>query len=105
MADIPEMPRLDAPADNYQLSLASLHEGHDPTDPRVWMVEEMAIDQCCYCADGDQRWRDRQSGEFCHPDEFGYEANTCEAHNTLRIAVEHGVPIYTGLELKFDEAE
>lgn len=45
-------------------------------------------------------------GEFCHTDEFGYEANECEAHNTLLcIAVEHGVPIYTGLELEFDEAE
>lgn len=105
MADMPEMPRLDAPADRYQLSRTSLHDGHDPADPRVAMVEEMAIDQCCYCADGDQRWRDRQSGEFCHPDEFGYEANTCEAHNTLRIAVEHGVPIYTGLELEFEESE
>jgi len=88
-----------------QLSKVSLHPGHEPTDPRVAMVEEMAIDQCGYCADRTHRWRDRQSGEFVHLEEFGYDANSCEAHNMLRIAVEHGVPIYTGAELEFSEDE
>lgn len=92
-------------ADRYQLSKASLHPGHDPDDPRVAMVEEMAIDQCGGCAAGDHRWRDRQGGEFVHPGEFGYEASECEAHNTLRIAVDYGVPIYTGAELEFPDDE
>lgn len=107
MSDKPEMPSLGkTPADKYQLAKSSLHEGHDPSDTRVAMVEEMAIDQCSYCADGRHRWRDRQSGEFCHEEEFGYDADSCEAHNLLRIAVDHGVPIYTGAELDFeDDAE
>ncbi len=101
---MPEMPQLgDVVADRYQLSQTSLHAGHDPSDPRVAMVEAMAIDNCEWCADGVHRWRDRQSGEFVHPEEFRYEAASCEAHNLLRIAVEHGVPIYTGAELEFPE--
>lgn len=103
MSETPiRMPILDGtPANRYQLSSVSLHPGHDPTDPRVAMVEEMAIDQCGWCADGDHRWRDRASGEFCHAD--AYEASECEAHNTLRIAVDYGVPLYTGAELEFPE--
>jgi hypothetical protein len=93
------------PSDKYQLSPTTLHEGHNPEDPRVLMIEEMAINQCDYCAHGYHRWRDRQSGEFVHVEEFGYDADSCEAHNTLRIAVDHGVPIYTGAELQFDEEE
>jgi hypothetical protein len=90
-------------ANRYQLSQSSLHSGHDPSDPRVSMIEEMAIDSCASCAEGQLRWRDRQSGEFVHPDDFGYEADSCKAHNLLRIAVDHGVPIYTGADLEFPE--
>lgn len=101
---MPDMPNLGGTlADRYQLSPKSLHAGHDPRDPRVAMVEAMAINDCGGCASGEHRWRDRQSGEFLHPDEFGYEASECEADNMLRIAIEHGVPIYTGAELEFPD--
>jgi len=93
------------PNNRNQLAPVSLHEGHDPTDPRVTMIEEMACDQCGYCSDGSHRWRDRKSGAFCHEEKFGYDADECEAHNILRIAVDHGVPIYTGAQLEFDDED
>lgn len=96
---------IDKPDDRYQNSTASLHVGHDPADLRVAMVEEMAADACCYCSHGDHRWQDRQSAEFVHADDTFPEANECEASNLLRIAKQHGVPLYTGAELEFPEDE
>lgn len=80
----------------------SQHPGHVPDDPRVKMVEDMAADQCMLCSEGVHRWRgpDRQFSHVCHTN---YEADECEAHNTLTIAVRHGVPIYTGAELEFPD--
>lgn len=88
-----------------KLALKSQHEGHDPTDPRVLMVEEMAADQCSACSLGLHRWRDPHTKQFMHICETLDEADECEAHNTLRIAVDHGVPLYTGAELDFPEAD
>lgn len=100
----PKMPSLrGTPADRYHLSERSRHEGHDPADPRVWMVEEMAIDQCGACAEGIHRWFDPHRAKFVHHNDFGYKAYECDAHNTLLIAVEHDVPIYTGAELEFPD--
>lgn len=86
-----------------RIALKSQHPGHDPTDPRVLMVEDMAADQCGACGLGLHRWRDPHSKQFVHICETFDEADECEAHNTLRIAVEHGVPLYTGAELEFTE--
>ncbi len=93
----------DTPAGRHQRSKVSLHEGHDPIDPRVAMVEDMACDLCCECSNGALRWQDRYSKSFFHPDDLGYEATTCEASNLLRTALTHGSPIYTGAELEFEE--
>lgn len=84
-----------------KLALKSQHDGHDPTDPRVSMVEAMAADQCGACSLGLHRWRDPYTKQFVHICETFNEADECEAHNTLRIAVDHGVPLYTGAELEF----
>jgi hypothetical protein len=87
-----------------RLALKSQHEGHDPHDARVAMVEEMAADMCSACGHGLHRWRDRSSKQFVHVCETFDDADECEAHNLLRIAVDHGVPIYTGAELEFPDA-
>lgn len=86
----------------WQNSPRSIHVGHNPADPRVRMVEEMAADQCASCSEGVHRYR-CPDGQFAHPDDTYPEGYECEAHNTLRIAVDHGVPIYTGAELEFQE--
>lgn len=81
----------------------SKHPGHDPADPSVLLVETLAMVQCAYCSDGDQRWLDRLDRIFLHAD--NYEAHECEANATLRAAMEIGVPIYTGAELEFPEPD
>ncbi len=86
-----------------RFALKSQHEGHDPRDARVLMVEEMAADVCSACGHGLHRWRDRSSKEFVHVCETFSEADECEANNLLQIAINHGVPIYTGAELVFDD--
>lgn len=93
------------PPEKWQNAKTSAHAGHEPTDPRVAMVEEMAADYCMACSDGEHRWQDRQSGEFVHPDDTHPEAYDCEASNLLRIAKQHGVPLYTGAELEFPDDE
>ncbi len=90
----------DTAAGKYQRSTVSKHAGHDPADPRVAMVEDMACDQCSACSEGEHRWRG-PDGQFAHPCPTHHEADECEAHNTLRIAIAHGVPLYTGAELEF----
>lgn len=91
----------DRPSKMDVLARKSQHDGHDPADPRVAMVEAMAADQCSACSDGVHRWQDKASGEFFHVCDTFVDADECEASNTLRIAVKHGVPLYTGAELEF----
>lgn len=93
----------DKPTEMERVALKSQHEGHDPLDPRTLLVEDLAGKMCDYCAHGDLRWRDRDdSAVFCHNEEFGYDANECEASQLLRSAVELGVPIYTGANLDIE---
>lgn len=95
------LPPIDRLSKMEIVALKSQHAGHDPADPRVLMVEDMAADQCDMCSLGLHRWRDPHTKQFVHMCETHYEADECEAHNTLRIAVDHGVPLYTGAELEF----
>ena len=46
--------------DKAQRSPVSKHEGHNPDDPRVEVVEDLAMALCSCCSDGLLRWRDRQ---------------------------------------------
>lgn len=82
-----------------------MHEGHNPFDPRVFVVEDLAMVQCAYCGDGRMRWRDHNSPEWCHQPEWGDEAEECDANSMLNSALELGIPIYTGSELEFPAVE
>lgn len=81
----------------------SMHAGHEPADPNVLLVETLAMVQCSACSSDMIRWRDRQSGEFVHQEQFGYDATECQADHLLKTALKIGVPIYTGAELEFPE--
>lgn len=83
----------------------SMHVGHEPENPNVLLVETLAMVQCSGCSGDMIRWRDRQSGEFVHQEQFGYDATECEADNLLNTALKIGVPIYTGAELDFPEPD
>ena len=80
-----------------------MHEGHQPDHPAALLVETLAMVMCSSCSDGQQRWVDRQSKEFVHAEPFGYGAEECDAHYVLKAALDIGVPLYTGAELKFPE--
>lgn len=96
----------DKPSKMERVAEASQHEGHDPRDERTMLVEELASRLCGYCAHGDHRWRDRDDdGVWVHTEEFGYDANECEASNVLSAAVAIGVPVYTGAELEFPTSD
>ena len=86
----------------HQRSAVSLHADHDPNDPRVAVVEDLAMMMCSRCSNGDHRWQDPQSGEYVHAEPFDLEACDCEAHTMLHSAVKIGIPIYTGAELEFE---
>ena len=92
---------MDCP-NKYQRSAVSLHADHDPNDPRVAVVEDLAMIMCSQCSGGVPRWRDRQSGEYVHDETFSDDASDCEAHNMLHSAAELDIPIYTGAELRFE---
>ena len=83
----------------------SRHEGHEPGNPNVLLVETLAMVQCSACSGDMLRWRDRQSGEFVHQERFGYDATECEADHLLNAALKIGVQIYTGAELEFCDDE
>lgn len=101
-----QVPISEKPTDMERMALKSQHEGHDPTDPRTVLVEDLASHMCGYCAAGEHRWRDREDdGIWCHQEPFGYDANECECSSLLNAAIEAGVPIYTGAELHFDVDE
>ena len=91
----------DKPSEMEVIARKSQHEGHDPTDPRTVLVEDLAAKICDYCAHGDLRWRDPDdTAVFAHNEEFGCDAHECDASHLLRAAVELGVPIYTGANLE-----
>lgn len=92
----------DEPSEMDVKNRISRHRGHDPSDPRVKLIEELAGDRCGYCAEGRLRWQ-CPSGMFAHACPTHHEADECEAHNILVIAMRHGVPIYTGADLEFPE--
>lgn len=89
--------------DKAQRSPVSKHEGHNPDDPRVEVVEDLAMVLCSCCSDGLLRWRDRQcKSDWAHHDPFEIEGVECDAASMLTAAVELGIPIYTGAELEFE---
>lgn len=80
----------------------SQHEGHDPSDPRVGTVEDLAMMMCGACSGGDDhRWQDRDDEAFYHADPYVMEGYDCEASTMLQAALGLGIPIYTGAELDF----
>lgn len=88
-----------------QRSPVSLHDGHNPNDPRVVVVEDLAMVMCSCCSDGELRWRDRDCPSvFWHSDITDVEGSECEAARMLDAACDLGVPIYTGAELEFEDA-
>ncbi len=104
---MPETPALpDDTKEMKHVPWVCKHEGHDPTDPRVYTVESLAMVMCGYCSEGALRWRYPGSEtEWGHAEPFGYDADECEAGHMLAAAVELGIPIYTGADLEFSEDE
>ena len=82
-----------------------MHPGHDPRDPRVVVVEELAMVMCSACSDEALRWRNREcDSEWVHHDSVSpYEGEECEASAVLTAAIKLGIPLYTGAELDFPE--
>jgi hypothetical protein len=92
--------------DKAQRSPVSKHEGHDPTDPRVEVVEDLAMVMCSCCSEGLLRFRNPEChSEWCHSDPYETEGVECEAETMLTAAVTLGVPIYTGADLEFADPE
>lgn len=92
---------------HYQRSATSKHEGHNPSDPRVAVIEDLAQVMCSGCSAGEHRWRAHDcDSEWSHLDRYDpYEGQECEASAMLTAAVALGIPIYTGAELEFETTE
>ncbi|MEQ1517540.1 MAG: hypothetical protein ABL931_13740 [Usitatibacteraceae bacterium] len=92
--------------DKAQRSPVSKHEGHNPDDPRVAVIEDLAMVMCSCCSEGLLRWREPMcKSEWCHSDPHEREGVECEASAMLAAAVELGVPIYTGADLQFGDED
>jgi hypothetical protein len=92
--------------DKGQRSPVGKHEGHDPDDPRLAVVEDLAMVMCSCCSEGLLRWRNPDcKSEWSHSDPYQTEGVECEASELLSAAVTLGVPIYTGAELDFADPE
>jgi len=89
--------------DKAQRSPVSKHDGHNPDDPRVETVEDLAMVMCSLCSEGLVRFcaPDCKS-EWSHCDPHEIEGLECEAASMLTAAVALGVPIYTGADLEFE---
>ena len=89
--------------DKAQRSPTSLHEGHNPDDPRVAVIEDLAMVMCSCCSEGLTRFRHPQcKSEWVHCDPHEVEGVECDAASMLTAAVDLGVPIYLGAELEFE---
>ena len=89
--------------DKAQRSPVSKHEGHNPDDPRVEVIEDLAMVMCSCCSEGLLRFRDPQCmSDWAHSDPFESEGVECEAASMLTAAVDLGIPIYTGSDLSFE---
>ncbi len=96
----------DKPTEMEVVARQSRHEGHEPTDHRTVLVEDLAMHICDYCAHGALRWRDPDDpAVWCHNEEFGYDARECEASYMLNAAIKVGVPIYTGADLEIQHVD
>ena len=90
-----------------QTSKVSQCVGHNPHDPRVQVIEDLAMVMCSACSDDELRWRNPEcDSEWVHHDDVSpYEGQECEASAMLTAAMTLGIPLYTGADLEFAEPE